>query len=87
MSYDLRRLRLKGLVERVPKSHAYLLTELGAKVAVFCTKLHARLFRPGWSAIASARPIASPLAQALTTVSDLIAAAVQQAQIAPTAAR
>src|SRR5262249_2049367 len=52
MSYDLRRLRLKGLVERVPKSHAYVLTELGAKVAVFFTKLHQRVFRPGLGAIA-----------------------------------
>ncbi len=39
MSYDLRRLRLKGLVLRLPKSHDYVLTELGAKVAVFFTKL------------------------------------------------
>lgn len=86
MSYDLRRLRLKGLVERVPKSHAYLLTELGAKVAVFFTKLHARLFRPGLAAIASPPPTSSRLAQALAMVSDLIHTAIHEAHIAPIAA-
>lgn len=85
MSYDLRRLRLKGLVECVPKSHAYIRTELGAKVAVFFTKLHARLFRPGLAAIATPPPAPSPLAQALTNVSELIEAAVQQARFAPSA--
>lgn len=86
MSYDLRRLRLKGLVERVPKSHAYILTPLGAKVAVFFTKLHARLFRPGLAAMACPPAVPSPLAQALAAVADLIQAAVQEATFAPTAA-
>jgi hypothetical protein len=29
MSYDLRRLRLHGLIERIPKSHRYRLTPAG----------------------------------------------------------
>ena len=32
MTYDLRRLRLHGLVERVPKSHRYEVTEFGTRV-------------------------------------------------------
>ena len=32
MSYDLRRLRLKGIVARIPKTQQYVLTELGAKI-------------------------------------------------------
>src|SRR5262249_31944521 len=40
MSYDLRRLRLKGLVARVPKTQQYVLTEPGVKVAVFFTTLY-----------------------------------------------
>ena len=43
MSYDLRRLRLKGLLERIPHSHAYRLTELGTKTATFFTKLYEAL--------------------------------------------
>jgi hypothetical protein len=46
MTYDLRRLRLKGLVARVPKSHRYMLTPLGRRVALFFTKSFTRLVRP-----------------------------------------
>ena len=46
MSYDLRRLRLKGLIFRPPKSHRYFLTPYGWKVARLFTRLEARVFRP-----------------------------------------
>lgn len=46
MTYDLRRLRLHGLIERVPKTNTYVLTPEGLRVAVFYTKLHGRLLRP-----------------------------------------
>ena len=46
MTYDLRRLRLHGLIERVPHTHTYPLTPDGIRVAVFYTKLHHRLLRP-----------------------------------------
>ncbi len=81
MSYDLRRLRLKGIVVRLPRSHRYLLTEMGTKVAVFFTKLDTRLFRPGLAALLPDQPLPSPLAAALTRVTDLIHAAVEDAQL------
>lgn len=46
MTYDLRRLRLHGLLERVPKSHRYRLTDRGARIAMIYVRLHARGFRP-----------------------------------------
>lgn len=46
MSYDLRRLRLHGLIQRVPHTNRYLLTPEGIRVAVFYTKLHNRLLKP-----------------------------------------
>lgn len=46
MSYDLRRLRLKGLIFRPPKSHRYFLTPYGWKLARLFTRLEARVFRP-----------------------------------------
>ena len=49
MTYDLRRLRLHRLIARVPHSHRYVLTELGLRVAVCWTKIHARVFRPALS--------------------------------------
>jgi hypothetical protein len=46
MTYDLRRLRLKGIIQRVPRSHRYLLTPQGRRIALFMTKSFARLVRP-----------------------------------------
>jgi hypothetical protein len=46
MTYDLRRMRRKNLIERVGHSHRYRLTELGLKVALFFSKIHSRLFKP-----------------------------------------
>lgn len=46
MTYDLRRLRLKGLIFRPPNTHRYFLTPYGWKVARLFTRLEARVFRP-----------------------------------------
>jgi hypothetical protein len=46
LSYQLRRLRLHGLIERAPGSHRYTVTEKGLRVAMWFTRCHARLFRP-----------------------------------------
>jgi hypothetical protein len=40
-------LRLHGLVERIPKSHRYCVTELGLRAGVFFSRAYARIFRPG----------------------------------------
>jgi len=45
MTYDLRRLRLHGLIERVPKSHRYRITDRGGRIAMIYVRLHARGFR------------------------------------------
>jgi len=51
MSYDLRRLRLHGLIARVKKSNRYQLTEPGIQVALFFTRTYARILRPGLAQI------------------------------------
>ena len=51
MTYDLRRLRLHGLVERIPKSHRYRVTELGLRTALFFNRAYARIFRPGLAVV------------------------------------
>ena len=38
MTYDLRRLRRKGLIQRVPRSNTYALTYDGVRVAIFYTR-------------------------------------------------
>src|SRR3989449_5988210 len=59
MTYDLRRLRLHGLIERVPHSHRYRITPTGAQVAMFYARLYARALRPA----SSLQPSGSPRAQ------------------------
>jgi hypothetical protein len=51
MTYDLRRLRLKGLIHRIPKTHRYTATTYGLKVAFFYAKLYLRILRPEWTAL------------------------------------
>lgn len=51
MTYDLRRLRLKGLIHRIPKTHRYTATSYGLKVAFFYAKLYLRILRPEWAAL------------------------------------
>jgi hypothetical protein len=47
LTYQLRRLRLHGLIARVPGTHRYRVTDRGLRTALFFTRVHARLFRPG----------------------------------------
>jgi hypothetical protein len=52
MSYDLRRLRLHGLIQRIAGTHRYELTVLGRKTALFYSRAFNRVVRPGLSHIA-----------------------------------
>jgi len=70
MSYDLRRLRLHGLIERIPGTHRYLVTDFGFHAAILLRRAHDRLLRP---ALAAARaPDRSPLARALAQVDTAV---------------
>jgi hypothetical protein len=82
MTYDLRRLRLKKLIERIGNSHRYRLTELGIKVVTFFTKLYQRLFRPGLAALLPDQIYPSDLAQALNKVSEVIQSWAEQSSLA-----
>ncbi len=59
MSYDLRRLRLHGLIERIPKSHRYRLTPDGLKVALFYSRTYQHVIRPGLSLLHQPRGMQS----------------------------
>ena len=52
MTYDLRRLRLHGLIERIPHSHRYRPTPLGWQAAWFLTRAYNRFIRTGLADIA-----------------------------------
>jgi hypothetical protein len=83
MSYDLRRLQRKGIVWRVPNSQRYLITPYGLQVALFFTRLHARVFRPGFAAMDPSLPIPSPLTQAVAEVEREIENLIQDAHLVP----
>ena len=51
LTYDLRRLRLHGLIERIPKSHRYRLTKKGLGVALLYQRTYGRWLRPVLSVI------------------------------------
>jgi hypothetical protein len=51
MTYHLRRLRLHGLIERLPKTHRYRVTDQGWRTALFCTRVYNRILRPGLAEI------------------------------------
>jgi hypothetical protein len=81
MSYDLRRLRLHGLIQRLPHTNTYALTDEGIRVAVFYTKLQNRLLRP---VLDADKPPAKPeIRRALTTLRSAVNEYVQNARLAP----
>jgi len=60
MTYDLRRLRLHGLIARVPETHRYRVTREGLRTALFFTRVYARILRPGLARIAPTGPPGDP---------------------------
>jgi hypothetical protein len=67
-TYDLRRLKRKGLIRRVAKANRYQLTLFGRGVAVLFTKTYGRVLAPGLALVDPALPdeiaLRSPLAVA-----------------------
>jgi hypothetical protein len=86
MTYDLRRLRLKGLIYRPPRAHRYFLTPHGWKVARLMARLEARVFRPALAVFAD-HPAALPpqLSAALKRVDTQLDALIHDAVPLPKA--
>jgi len=59
MTYDLRRLRLHGLTERIPHTFRYRVTDTGLRTALFLTRIHDRLLRTGLAELTDPDPPAS----------------------------
>ena len=69
MTYDLRRLRLKGLIYRPPKTNRYFVTPYGWKVARLFSRLDGRVFRPAMAMFtANDAVLPFPLRQSLDRV-------------------
>jgi hypothetical protein len=82
MTYDLRRLRLHGMIERIPKTHRYRVTPFGLRAALFFTRTHARLYRPVVSEVlAHAPPQERALARHFARLDEEIDKRVQRANL------
>ena len=55
-TYDLRRLRRKQIIERLPGTHRYRLTPHGRAIAVLFTKTYGRVLTPGLTDLSPALP-------------------------------
>jgi hypothetical protein len=83
MSYHLRRLRLHGMIERIPKTHRYRLTDFGLRTAMFCTRAWARIFRRGLGmTLPAASPVPNPILRSFDQLAAQIHAWVDHAKLA-----
>src|SRR6266481_3743722 len=83
ITYQLRRLRLHGLIERLPNSFRYRVTEFGFRAALFFTRLYNRLLRPGLAAaLPHLRAVDAPLKRAFDKLNIQVQAWIDQAQFA-----
>jgi hypothetical protein len=79
MSYDLGRLRLNGIIERLEGTNTYHLTSDGQRVAIFYTKIHDRLLRPLLAA--NAPPAPPELRHALHAIDRHVHSYIDQARL------
>jgi len=86
MTYDLRRLRRKGFIQRIPRTQRYELTCERHRLAVFFTKTYTRILNPSLAELDPALPAEitarSPLATSWRAFDRAIENVIRQAAIA-----
>lgn len=84
MSYDLRRLRAKGLIQRLDGQHRYITTEKGTAVALLFTRSYQRFVRPLLAIDASDLPAttAPQVRQALRIIERYVDDRAKEARLA-----
>ncbi len=84
MTYDLRRLRRKRLIQRLDGTHHYVLTLLGRRLAFFFAKSYVRILRPGLRQLDPLSPQHnSRLAQAWLRFDQALDSLIHDARLAP----
>ena len=82
MTYDLRRLRLHQIIQRIPHTNRYQVTPFGLQVAIFFSRAYSRLFRAGLSEICDPTAINTPLRRHFDRLAQAITAHVDQLNLA-----
>lgn len=80
MSYDLRRLRLHGLIVKIPGTNTYRTTPEGIRAAVFYTKVRHRLLGPLLDSVEEP-PAPVELRRALATINRTITTYITDARL------
>ncbi len=68
MTYDLRRLRQRKMITRLPNTNTYTLTTYGRVVSLFFTRLDHRVFATVFAAIDHQEPVPTPLTEGFDRV-------------------
>jgi hypothetical protein len=83
MSYELRRARLHGIIERYPHTNRYHLTSFGLRAALHYTLLYNRLLRPTMGDIVGpSPPTPSPFRRDLDRLEATVETLIQRAHLA-----
>ena len=86
MTYDLRRLRRKGFIQRIPRTQRYELTSQGRRLAVLLTKTYTRIVNPSLAELDPALPddiaARAPLAKTWRAFEHALQARINEAAIA-----
>lgn len=82
MTYELRRLRLHGLIERIPGTNRYRVTPDGLRSAMLLTRTYHRVLCPGLREISSQHPFPSELRKVFDRTEREIDRFLQQAHLA-----
>jgi hypothetical protein len=85
MTYDLRRLRRKRFIQRIPRTQRYELTSEGRRLAVFLTKTYTRIVNPSLAELDPSLPAniadRSPLATTWRAFEQALQDRIKQAAI------
>lgn len=83
ITYELRRLRLHGWIERLPKSYRYRITPTGLRAALFYTRLYNRVLRTGFALTDPQTPCSTvPLSKSIRAAQSALDSWCDQARLA-----
>lgn len=72
LTYDLRRLRLHGLIDRIEGTHRYTVTDRGLRLAIYLTRVHRRLLCDGLAGLLDTQAVPTPARRHLDKFTDAV---------------
>lgn len=78
LTYDLRRLRLHGLIERIEGTHRYTVTDHGLRLAVYLTRVHRRLLGSGLADLLDTHALPTPARRLLDRFTDATTTSIRE---------